>query len=184
MIFRTERLELRPQTLEDARAIFDSFASDPRVTKYMDWQAQSVFDRVEAAVRYSELAAGMAAGKQVAWVIRKLDEAQLCGKIELRIDGENGDVGYVLAASHWGQGIAPEALTAVIEFARRLGLRRITGTCDPNNRASIRVFEKCGFRYAGRKTADLIRPALSDEPRDSECFELVTENRTAPDEHD
>jgi hypothetical protein len=32
-----ERLELRPQALDDAQTIFDSFASDPRVTHYMDW---------------------------------------------------------------------------------------------------------------------------------------------------
>ena len=79
------------------------------------------------------------------------------------------DVGYVLAASYWGQGVMPEAMTAVIDFARRLGLRRITATCDPDNRASIRVLEKCEFRYTDRKKAALLRPAVSDEPRDSEC---------------
>lgn len=115
----------------------------------------------------------MAQGKRIAWVIRKLDEERLCGKIELRIDGTDGDIGYVLGVSHWGQGIAPEAVTAALRFALRQGLRRVTGTCDPENRASIRVFEKCGFRHVDRKKAALIRPALSPEPRDSECFELV-----------
>jgi RimJ/RimL family protein N-acetyltransferase len=114
----------------------------------------------------------MAHGKRIAWVIRVLDEERLCGKIELRIDGHVGDVGYVLAASHWGRGIAPEATNAALDFARRLGLRRITGTCDPDNRASIRVFERCGFRYTGRLKNALVRPALSGEPRDSECYEL------------
>ncbi|HET7814267.1 MAG TPA: GNAT family N-acetyltransferase, partial [Candidatus Baltobacteraceae bacterium] len=92
---------------------------------------------------------------------------------ELRIQGQDGEIGYILAPSHWGKGIVPEGVTAVLDFARRMGLRRIHGTCDPDNRASIRVFEKCGFRYTGRERAALLRPALSDKPRDSECYEIV-----------
>ncbi|HEY6485093.1 MAG TPA: GNAT family N-acetyltransferase [Candidatus Cybelea sp.] len=170
---RTERLELRPQAADDSQAIFEAFASDERVTKYMDWQPSPRLDVLKTQDRYADLAADMAQGKRIAWVIRKLDEERLCGKIELRIDGTDGDIGYVLGVSHWGQGIAPEAVTAALRFALRQGLRRVTGTCDPENRASIRVFEKCGFRHVDRKKAALIRPALSPEPRDSECFELV-----------
>ncbi len=138
---RTKRLELRPQALEDARAIFQSFASDPRVTKYMDWLPAQVFDSAVESERYLNLASDIADGKRIAWVIRRLDEARLCGKIELRIDCDNGDIGYVLGATHWGQGIMTEAVTAVLSFARRLGLRSVTGTCDPDNNASVRVFE-------------------------------------------
>ena len=132
-----------------------------------------IFDPLEAHARYAEIATEMARGKRIAWVIRKIDEERLCGKIELRIDGSDGYVGYVLAVSHWKQGIVPEALMAVLKFARELGLRRITGTCDVENRASFRVFEKCGFRHAGRRKSDLVRAALSDKPRDTECFELL-----------
>lgn len=170
---RTSRLELRPESPDDAEDIFEVFASDERVTKYMDWRPAKHLDRASAQERYLDLVNDMAQGKRVAWVIRKLSEKRLCGKIELRIDGADGDVGYVLAVSHWGQGIAPEALGGVLAFAQQLGLRRITGTCDVENRASIRVFEKCGFYYVGRRKADLVRPALSAEPRDSKCYEVV-----------
>lgn len=168
----TERLEIRPQTLADAQALFESLASDERVTKYMDWKPVQQFDPIGSAERYAKLADDMASGKRIGWVVRKLDESKICGKVELRIHGQDGDMGYILAPSHWGQGIMPEAVAAVLRFARRLGLRRITGTCDPDNRASIRVFEKCGFRYTGRQRAALLRPALSDELRDSECYEI------------
>lgn len=131
-----------------------------------------------AAERYAKLADDMALGKRIGSVIRKLDESNICGKIEMRIHGDVGDIGYILAPSHWGQGIMPEAVTAVLEFAPRLGLWSVSGTCDPENRASIRVFEKCGFRYVGREKAALIRPALSDDPRDSERYEKTL--RTKP----
>lgn len=159
--------------LEDAQAIFEAFASDPRVTKYMDWRPAQRLDLDKVAKRHAEFAADMAAGKRIAWVIRRLVDTRLCGKIELRIDGQEGDIGYVLAATHWGEGIMPEAMTAVLDFAQRLGLRRITGACDPDNRASVRVFQKCGFHYAGRQKGALIRPNISDTPRDSECYQLI-----------
>ena len=148
---RTVRLELRPHVAEDAEAIFEAFASDARVTKYMDWEPASHFDASKAAERYAELASDMAAGRRITWVIRVLDEPRLCGKMELRIDGNEGDVGYVLAASHWGRGIVPEALNAVLAFARKNGLRR--------------------------REAALIRPALSSQPRDSECYEIQLKDR-------
>jgi len=170
---RTPRLELRPQTRNDVRAILEGFASDPRVTKYMDWRPLEWLDLPRAYERQAELEREMASGKRIAWVIRKLDESGICGKIGLSINDGEGEVGYILAASYWGQGIMPEALAAVLEFARQLPLRQIVGACDPENRASIRVFEKCGFRYAGRRAAAMIRPALSDEPRDSDCYELT-----------
>lgn len=168
---QTARLEMRPPVMGDAQAIFDAFARDPRVTKYMDWrpcrQVSEVGEHLAASI------AAIAAGKCACWVIRKVDEERLCGRIDLRIDQREGDVGYVLAASHWGQGIMPEAVRAVLEYATSIGLRRVTGTCDSENRASARVFEKCGFRYVGTAKGGLVRPALSEEPRDSECYEIL-----------
>ena len=34
----TPRLILRPFVLADAQAMFDNWASDPRVTRYLSWQ--------------------------------------------------------------------------------------------------------------------------------------------------
>jgi [ribosomal protein S5]-alanine N-acetyltransferase len=90
----------------------------------------------------------------------------------LRVNDDEGNVGYVLAASHWGQGIMTEAVSAVLRFARQIQLRGVTGTCDPENHASARVLEKCGFAYVGRLRNALVRPSLSKEPRDSDCYDL------------
>jgi RimJ/RimL family protein N-acetyltransferase len=138
----------------------------------MDWRP---VQRVsEIAERLATFERDTADGKCVGWVIRKLDETAPCGRVDLRLCGEEADVGYVLAVSKWGQGIMTEALTAVLEFARRhLSLRRVAGTCDPENRASVRVFQKCGFKYVGHRERSLVRPNISDEPRGSACFEIV-----------
>jgi [ribosomal protein S5]-alanine N-acetyltransferase len=157
--------------VDDAQALLEAYASDPRVTTYMDWRP--VQHVSEIAEHIAAFVTDAADGKCVGWVIRKLDETTLCGRIDLRIRGEEADVGFVLAVSKWGQGIMTEALTAVLEFARGdLALRLVSGTCDPENRASARVFQKCGFEYVGRRERSLVRPNLSEEPRGSECFEI------------
>ena len=59
--------------------------------------------------------------------------------------GGQAITGYVLATDAWGKGYATEALTAVVEVATDIGVRRLYGLCHPQHRASWRVFEKCAF---------------------------------------
>lgn len=59
------------------------------------------------------------------------------------------DVGYALLPAHRGRGIARSALLA---FLPRILTPRITGvraTVDPENLASIRLLEACGFKRIG-----------------------------------
>ena len=53
--------------------------------------------------------------------------------------------GYVLAADSWGRGYATEALGAMVDLSRNLGVRRVYAFCHPQHRASARVLKKCGF---------------------------------------
>ena len=58
------------------------------------------------------------------------------------------EIGYVLAKDHWGQGLMPEAVNAVIRYlfdTENLDFL-ICGHFERNAR-SRRVIEKCGFRY-------------------------------------
>ena len=58
------------------------------------------------------------------------------------------EVGYRLARSHWGQGFATEAVTAIREYAFGvLRMPRLIALIDPQNTASIRVAEKVGMHY-------------------------------------
>lgn len=59
------------------------------------------------------------------------------------------ELGYWVARSYWGRGIATEAARAVIEIARTLGVKRIEAAHFLDNPASGRVLEKLGFRPTG-----------------------------------
>jgi ribosomal-protein-alanine N-acetyltransferase len=171
-VLRTKRLELRPPRIDDARALFDAYATDPEVTRYLPWDpATSV---AETAAHVASRLAAMAAGEAHAWTIRMLDEQNPVGMIELRVSATEGNVGYVLARSHWGRGLMPEALASIVEFVRSdLRLNRVWGICDVENFASARVFEKCGFRYVGIRPGCVVHPAVSETPRDARMYETL-----------
>lgn len=82
--------------------------------------------------------------------VSRLDSAEpigLCGLLQ-RTYLDAPDVGYAFLQRHNGQGFATEALQAVLSDARqRLALPLLYAITSPDNTASIRVLEKCGFRF-------------------------------------
>jgi predicted amidohydrolase/RimJ/RimL family protein N-acetyltransferase len=62
------------------------------------------------------------------------------GRAEVRI-------GYVLAESAWGRGLASELVGGLVEWGRtQRSVGAIVGGVEAENMASIRVLEKCGFQ--------------------------------------
>ncbi len=62
-----------------------------------------------------------------------------------------GEIGYWLAESHWGKGLATEAVVALADYGfRSLGLLRLQAMAYASNTASVRVLEKAGFTFEGR----------------------------------
>jgi RimJ/RimL family protein N-acetyltransferase len=59
------------------------------------------------------------------------------------------EVGYSIAEEMRGHGIATAAVMAVIDLAEHHSATRIVAGTDPDNLASARVLEKCGFTRDG-----------------------------------
>lgn len=58
------------------------------------------------------------------------------------------ELGYVLSKDHWGRGLMPEAVTAVIDYCFRvLGYDYLACAHFVRNDRSRRVIEKTGFRF-------------------------------------
>src|SRR5688572_26390004 len=72
-----------------------------------------------------------------------------CGLLAWDVDGRKEvEVGYVLARSHWGQGLATEAACASRDYAfTKLGVDRVVSIIQPGNLVSQRVAEKNGMRH-------------------------------------
>lgn len=144
---RTPRLLLREFTYDDFSAVH-TYASDETVTRYTDWGPNSI-DDTEEFFREALLVANAQPRDSYLFAI-SLSESPAIGCARLGIVSRAeliGDLGYVLNAGYWGQGIATEATKCLIDFGfNELGLHRIFATCHPDNIGSSRVLEKAGFQ--------------------------------------
>src|ERR1043166_9551963 len=61
------------------------------------------------------------------------------------------EVSAYVAAAHRGQGIGRKLLEAIIGESERHGIWTLQGTTFPQNVASLRLQQACGFRIVGRR---------------------------------
>ncbi|WP_158703093.1 GNAT family N-acetyltransferase [Allosphingosinicella vermicomposti] len=62
--------------------------------------------------------------------------------------GGRWEIAYWIGRDHWGQGIGAKA---VAEFLTLFTTRPVFATVAAHNRPSLRILEKAGFRFAGRR---------------------------------
>jgi [ribosomal protein S5]-alanine N-acetyltransferase len=165
--FETERLRLRPPLASDAETIFESYATDAEVCRYLIWQPHASL----AVTRnfLEECITSRQTGNRLPFIIVDKSSMTVLGMIEARGEGHKVDIGYVLARAHWGKGFMTEAVAELTRCAlAQPSIFRVQATCDVNNIASARVLEKCRFVREARLGRYLIHPNVSPEPRD--CF--------------
>jgi ribosomal-protein-alanine N-acetyltransferase len=163
--FQTERLTLRPITADDAQPIFNGYAQDPNVTRFLTWRPHRSLDDTNAYVQRC-----MGAASSRTYVLMGRQNGALMGAFDLRQERPHAlGYGYVLARPAWGQGLMTEALREVSRWALlQPDIWRIGDCCDVENRASARVMEKAGMTFEGIARRWTMHPNLGAEPRD--CF--------------
>jgi ribosomal-protein-alanine N-acetyltransferase len=166
--FDTARLVLRPVALADARPIFDGYAQDPEVTRFLTWRPHRRVEDTEAYISNC-----LAAAFSRTYVLITRSGEKLIGALDLRQSSPwRLGCGYVLAQSSWGQGLMTEALKTVADWAiNQPEIWRIGDFCDVENLASARVMEKAGFSQEGVLIRWSMHPNVSDQPRD--CFSFA-----------
>jgi ribosomal-protein-alanine N-acetyltransferase len=148
----TERLTIRSPTEADTTPLARLW-SDPRVTHFLGGPRN--FDEVRAA-----LLAGLADPPPIdLWPVVEKSCSQLvghCGLLPKEVDGHDEfELVYVLAADHWGRGLATEAAIAIRDYAlHSLEIERLVSLIDPANAASERVAQKVGLSFE----RDTLRP--------------------------
>lgn len=169
---RTERLLLRRPRPADARAIFEEYASDPQVTRYLSWEPHASVE--ETATFLEGRIVRWQTGASFAWVLTRAEEDRPIGMIELRPQGHRAEIGYVLGRRYWNRGYMTEAVRAVVEWAlRQPHVYRVWAVCDVENLASARVLEKAGMQREGILRRWSVHPNVSPEPRDCLCYAVV-----------
>jgi [ribosomal protein S5]-alanine N-acetyltransferase len=165
--FATARLVGRIPRAEDAPAVFNAYAADAAVTRYLSWRT---YDRVEPLATYlRECTANWERGAgHLAWLLCLKGTDTPIGSIGVTLEGGGRAVfGYVLGRKFWGHGFAAEALTHLVTWALdHPAIFRAWAYCDLDNAASARVMEKAGMVREGILRRWHVCPNLSPEPRD------------------
>jgi [ribosomal protein S5]-alanine N-acetyltransferase len=161
----TNRLILRKFEVADAPSMFNNWASDNEVIKYLMWPAHETVDiskgYIESLiVRYKQ-------PNTYDWGIELKGLGQVIGSIGVvRCNDDVGyvHIGYCIGRKWWNKGITSEAFAAVIKFLMdEVKVNRIESRHDPRNPYSGKVMEKCGLRYEGTlKESDINNQGICD----------------------
>jgi [ribosomal protein S5]-alanine N-acetyltransferase len=168
----TDRLLLRMPRMEDAGAIFDGWAQDLEVLRYLAWRPHKSIGDTERFLESCLLA--WEDQTRFPYMITWKESADVLGVIDPRIQLPQMGIGYGLARAHWGRGYMPEATQAVIGWAfQQPSIYRVYATTDVENVASQRVLEKVGMQCEGLLHKYIIHPNISDIPRDSYIYAIT-----------
>jgi [ribosomal protein S5]-alanine N-acetyltransferase len=150
----TKRLRLRAPRLGDAAALL-AVLGDPEVTRYHNMPTLTT--PAEARLALERLAQRYAARDTIRWAIELVepDESAMIGTVGLlRFDFEHrrAEIGYEIARRCWNQGLATEAVAAIVRYGFSvMELHRIGAGVLPGNDASVRVLQKLGFLEEGTR---------------------------------
>ena len=157
-VLETDRLLLRGAEggdFKDHAALW----ADPEVVRYISGR---IFSREESWSRFLRNIGHWSYKGFGYWALIEKDSGRFAGQVGLgdfkrdilpSIDGEP-EMGWVLAPWCHGRGFATEAVLAVLDWAEGHfgpGCRTVC-LIDPENKASLRVAEKCGYREFARTT--------------------------------
>ena len=147
----TERLILRRFTIDDADSMFNNWANDAEVAKYLTWTAHSDVSVSKAVINsWIEL---YQKPEHYSWAIVLKEINEPIGSIaavEQRDDIKMVHIGYCIGRKWWNKGYTSEALAELIRFFfEEVGVSRIESVHDPRNPNSGKVMQKCGLKYEG-----------------------------------
>lgn len=157
MILKTERLILEPWSSSDWET-FRPIATDPEVMRYINGGVPWTDEEIQSFVNRQVLL--YCARGFCRWKLLEKATGELigfCGPGMWR-DAPDPEIGWWLARSHWGRGLATEAARAALQDAfERVGLERVISIAMPGNRASIGIMKKLGLEFDAEFESDGIR---------------------------
>lgn len=137
---RGDGFVLRQWTDEDADA-YRAAKRDPENRRWLN-----EYDETAA-----EIDAQRVAGEMLVLTIADEGSDAFLGFVALLMKEQRvGELAYMVAPAARGSGLAPRAVRVVGAWAfEALGLPRLQLRISPENAASIRVAERCGYRFEG-----------------------------------
>lgn len=170
----TERLLLRRPKQSDAQAVFDRYASDREVTRYLSWPThRSVADTLAFLSMSDDEWQRWPAGPYLVLTTVNERPGTLIGSTGLFYKSPTRAItGYVFAKDAWGQGYATEALQAIVDLAKQTGVEWLEAICHAEHSPSAHVLEKCGFTREEVRREHFVFPNLKPQKK-SDIFSYI-----------
>lgn len=148
----SKRLILRAMRMEDAPTMYENWAKDEEVTKYLTWPPH---ESVE--VSQSVLADWISQYENPDYYQWGITMKEQGDEVIGTIGGVGKDdctqmitIGYCIGRNWWHQGIVSEALALVMQYLfKEVGMNRIEAMHDVLNPNSGKVMQSCGMKYEG-----------------------------------
>lgn len=157
----TERLKLRYITAEDTQAIFENWASDPEVAKFLTWNPHESVEVTEKVMAF--WLEEYKNDNCYRYGIEQKSDGVLMGMIDVvGYRDDNPVIGYCLGQKFWNNGYMTEVLKAVVNQLFSDGFETIEIEAVKENIGSNRVIEKTGFEFIGEHQEPLskIKPQI------------------------
>ncbi|MFC1943063.1 GNAT family N-acetyltransferase [Chloroflexota bacterium] len=148
----TERLILRPHTLDDAKELQRLIGERDIASTtlnipypYKDGMAEDWISKHHESFDK---------GERVEFAIVHGEKGFLIGGIGLNVNKEyeNAEIGYWIAKPYWGNSYCTEAARAILKYGFEvLGLNRIHAFHMTRNPASGRIMQKIGMSHEGHR---------------------------------
>ena len=161
----TERLVLRRLTLEDADDMFQNWANEEEVVKFLTWKKhETVKETAQILSLWDEM---YQKDNFYQWAIVVKEINAPIGTISVVTLNENTgsvSIGYCIGSKWWGKGFVAEALNELIRFFfEEVGVNSINAKHDINNPNSGKVMIKCGMLYEGTlRASDVNNQGICD----------------------
>lgn len=148
-ILTTERLILRPLTLEDQHAVFN-LRSNPKINTFLNRKPCESLEEAKNFIH--SIHENITKGDTYYWGICFANTKQLVGTIclfDFSVENNSCEIGYELMPDFQKQGIMQEAIQIVIPFVfHTLQLNKIIAYTHIENQNSTNLLLKFNFREA------------------------------------
>ncbi len=149
----TERLVLRRFEAEDTRDMYNNWACDDEVNRYMTSISLTDPSQAEKAIgnwklRYDNI-------EFYHWniTLKAEEDVKSAGFVCVVAndnDAQKAELGYCIGKKWWNCGYMTEAVSAVTKYLiDEIGYNRVEVQHDTDNPASGKVAQKCGMQYEG-----------------------------------
>lgn len=147
----SNKLLFRKASISDSKDMFNNWANDKEVTKYLRWDA---YEKEEDTIKFlNYLENSYKEDNFYNWMVIPKDEGVpigTIGAVDIDVNNNTVEIGHCYGRSFWNKGYGTETLTRIIKFFfEEVEVETIYAYYVDGNSASGKVLEKVGMKYEG-----------------------------------